>query len=148
MIGQARGTTRAVQPNHKSGIINQKFPGQVAAGLFSPDTPEVDSGGERAEEPRGEVDPELMKRDRVVPTGPDHGDVFHGDQHPADENEALDARVARVAFFDDDAGHKRVARGRGMRARRDQLEQISEHRTRDRMRDDKKEKRGGTNARG
>ncbi|MEY3607585.1 MAG: hypothetical protein RLZZ447_373 [Verrucomicrobiota bacterium] len=45
---------------------------------------EVQPGGERAEQPRREVDPELMERHRVIPAGPDHRRVLHRDQDPGE----------------------------------------------------------------
>ena len=86
----------------------------------------VESGGEKAEEPGGEVDPELVERDGVAVAHPDDRDVFHGDERPADENEALGARVARLTVVDDHFLDE-AGRARGVRVVAEELEEVGEH---------------------
>ena len=61
--------------------------------------------------------------------GPDDGHVFHRDEHPADEDEALDAGIARVALAHDDFFDERMPVDLGGWAARDELEKVGEHLT-------------------
>src|SRR6478609_5343964 len=73
----------------------------------------IDPGRHDAEQERGEVDPELVKRDRVVVDGPDDGHMFHRDQEPADKNDFFRPRVAghrlAHAHLRDERGVERIA---------------------------------------
>jgi hypothetical protein len=67
----------------------------------------------------------LVNRDGVAIAHPDDRDVFHGDEHPADENETLGAGVARLAVVDDDFLDE-AGRARGMRVVAEELEEVED----------------------
>ena len=68
-----------------------------------------------------------MKRYGVVLADPDDRDVLNGDQHPAREDQALDAGIARVAFAHDDLRDKRVVVRPGNGSSSKEVEEAGEH---------------------
>jgi hypothetical protein len=59
---------------------------------------------------------------------PDHGHVFHGDEHPAHKDQALEAGIARFATMDVHLADKSTLLELDRRSARNEVEQIGEHR--------------------
>ena len=97
--------------------------------LSASHAPEVNAGGEGAEEPRRKIYPELVKGHGVALADPNDRDVFHGDEHPANEDHPLDAGIAGVAFVHDHLPDKRVMIGLGRGPAGEEVEKAGEHAT-------------------
>ena len=86
----------------------------------------INCSGRDPEQPRRGVDPELVEGDVPMVHRPDHEHMFHRDQDPAHQDEALDLRVAWLAAPDDDFRHKGLI-VHLRRAAVEQLDQVGEH---------------------